>query len=132
MILEIVDTAGTKYWVDPIEKKWSYLGGWINIHSRDVNSFMHYFFDQSIYQVTNLNPCCGGISTVKWDANKASWNCSDCGTTLSNDPSYTSGVSVFIDEDFPVTNNKSKCECGSSSLGSDRHSGYCPLYTEKI
>ena len=35
---------------------------------------------------------------------------------------------VYISHDTTLYGVKGKCECGSSSVGSDRHSTWCPLH----
>lgn len=79
--------------------------------------------------------CCSGKGGSIWDNAYQYWKCADCGALKSNDPNYLYG-GKYRDElsDWfqpqEVTTNKSKCECGSSTVGSDRHSIYCPLFED--
>lgn len=73
--------------------------------------------------------CCGGKSGgAKWDSSSNQWVCKDCGSSQSNDPTYLYNPTGLRSNTPTVEWPKTKCECGSSSVGSDRHSGYCPLY----
>jgi len=40
------------------------------------------------------------------------------------------GINAWINESIPASNffNK-RCECGAHSIGLDKHSDYCPLYS---
>ena len=70
-------------------------------------------------------PCCGG-GTTGGMYNKGAWHDIDCDTlkappTQSYLPGYTAPT-------IPQPTNLGRCTCGSSSVGSDRHSDYCDLY----
>lgn len=68
--------------------------------------------------------CCGGKGVAVWKNNM--WECSDCGAAKSNDPSYL--YREEVSDKTLASWEKPKCECGSTKLGSDMHSDYCPLY----
>lgn len=70
-------------------------------------------------------PCCGG-GTNGGMYNKGAWHDLTCDSlkappTQSYLPGYTAPA-------IPQPTNLGRCTCGSSSVGSDRHSDYCDLY----
>lgn len=72
--------------------------------------------------------CCGGKSPgARWDSHSMRWVCKDCGTPAKKDDDILEYRPLYA---TPTHTKKSSCECGSSALGSDRHSGYCPLYVK--
>ncbi len=79
-------------------------------------------------KATAVASCCGGKGLSVWNSTVNQWECADCKSPKSNDPNYSSGKTR--DEWQPPVWKKTQttCECGSSRVGSDRHSDYCPLY----
>jgi len=61
----------------------------------------------------------------KWDVHRQVFVCVDCGDVTSTDSSYLGSRHTRL-IDTPEQ-KKLQCECGSSKLGSDRHSSWCPL-----
>ena len=78
----------------------------------------------------SMTSCCGGKGVSIWKPNAQRWECADCGTITSNDPSYIYNNGVRELPQWALKSPK-KCTCGSTIVGSDRHSDWCDKY-EKI
>lgn len=69
--------------------------------------------------------CCGGSGAIVLKDNK--WQCAECGADAKTD----SSLNKYNPPDYlsyaPSATVK-KCECGSTKVGSDKHSYYCPKY----
>jgi hypothetical protein len=52
--------------------------------------------------------------------------------TLNDVNKMVDGAMDFYGVDQLQTNSKNKCECGCTSVGSDRHSDWCPLYLKVV
>lgn len=81
-----------------------------------------------------VTSCCQGNGGSRWDYQKATWNCIDCGQLQSTDPSYLYNKdkdkdSVILDPAGHYYLKDKVCECGSTKLGSDKHSTWCPKFT---
>lgn len=80
--------------------------------------------------------CCGGKGVSIWKPNNQRWECSDCGTVTSNDPSYVTNKNTG-EKELPYWAQKvpKKCECGADKVygpNSGMHSATmpCPLYVK--
>lgn len=102
--------------------------------NRDVNDVILNLINLG-WIPTITQSCCNGPNNVRWNSDKARWDCKDCGSPASTDANYlntraTANYIDFdgIDLDLPVPNKPittKKCTCGSASLGSDKHSDWC-------
>lgn len=92
------------------------------------NSGLH---TQPLTYTKLTSSCCpnGSPNNIKWSGYSSQWECSSCGAPKSNDPNYLWSGRTSDTPKVAATSNK--CECGSSKVGSDRHSDYCPLYKDK-
>lgn len=92
-------------------------------------------YSSTIYSRYDLvTSCCQGSGGSRWDYQKQTWNCIDCGQLQSTDPSYLYNKdkdSVILDPAGHYYLKDTKvCECGSDKLGSDKHSSYCPKFVK--
>ncbi len=76
---------------------------------------------------TMASSCCGGKGVSIWKPNSQRWECADCGTVTSNDPSYVLNNGVRELPQWALKSPK-KCECGSDKVGNGGHSTWCPKY----
>ncbi len=80
-----------------------------------------------LYDYGTVSSCCGGKGTQVYTT-KQGWHCTDCGTPSSKTPPAVGSIytpaNVFGLDDLKAK----KCTCGSSAVGSDRHSDYCDKY----
>lgn len=76
---------------------------------------------------TSSSSCCpnGSPNNIKWSGANSQWVCTSCGAAKSNDPNYL--YTPRQDEFQKATIKGTGCECGSSAVGSDRHSDWCNL-----
>lgn len=74
----------------------------------------------------SLQSCCGGRGMSIWSGTKGQWECSDCGSLQSNDPSY---LTPRKGAEIPQWAAKSEklCTCGATkTYGPDAtHADYC-------
>lgn len=144
MILRL-ESNGSWIEIDPVKnlQKYEYKhlgthsGGWVPISmisyvKRSIDDFIESRYSIGYISV-NMTSCCGGKGGERWDVDKAQWSCRDCGMVKSNDPNYIYSTQRPEYENDPIVfdlpeYNIKKCECGSTTLGSDKHSGYCPMY----
>lgn len=88
-----------------------------------------------IWRDNKVMSCCNKPARETWNGKTAQWECSHCGAVKSNDPNYLNSIympkapwSSSAVTPTPEVKNVRKCECGSSSVGSDKHQDYCQLY----
>lgn len=91
-------------------------------------------FDSSYYEKIYpswfmMQSCCGGTGNIRWNTSDKQWKCTDCGSVKSNDPNYYWTPKTRPDAPaYPTWNTIKKCTCGSSSVGSNKHSDWCDNY----
>lgn len=69
--------------------------------------------------------CCGSSPRIFHDSN---WACSQCGCVIKDQEGEQFKFDIIYKPmPFSIPKEDSKCTCGSSSVGSDKHSYYCDI-----
>ena len=76
---------------------------------------------------TNSKPCCGGGTNGGLYV-QGKWHDADCDSLKPVPQASLPGYSA-PQASIPQPTNLGRCTCGSTSVGSDRHSHYCDLAT---
>lgn len=114
------------------------IGGCSNMEAHiDILSLMRWNEVKAGYDPNDLQaqditlwggkPCCGGAIQNGGTYSNGRWHDSDCDSlkapkqTQAYLPGYTAPA-------IPQPTNLGRCTCGSTSVGSDKHSYYCDLY----
>lgn len=77
---------------------------------------------------TNSKPCCGGGINGGGLYVQGKWHDADCDSLKPVPQALLPGYSA-PQTSIPQPTNLGRCTCGSTSVGSDRHSHYCDLAT---
>jgi hypothetical protein len=75
----------------------------------------------------NSKPCCGGgVGTSGFFVN-GKWHDSTCDAIKSPTQNQLPGYSIQQNDHKEAPRNLGRCTCGSSAVGSDRHSSWCDI-----
>ena len=81
----------------------------------------HSFLQDEVYLVEYPNAGSWRIDRFELVTSNSLLQCAKDTINMTNDM-------FSMNRTVPIIRNIKKCECGCSSVGSDRHSSYCPLY----
>lgn len=103
------------------------VSGQVNSFEYKTSSGDTWFGNFSAGYFSVQSRCCPGEPSV-WDNAVNLWRCTRCTQIDSTSTVLTNTSKSGQTELFQPM--KSSCECGSTKLGSDRHSSWCPVWTK--